>query len=104
MSTKYLLRFVMANDSLFLKSPGQGKNRSIHCLVLSKKRVLEHFLYSMVIHCDTCGKSVSDRFQKCPFCTVSLQSRREQRSLNHYSSESRFEGLMPVFRRKTIAL
>jgi hypothetical protein len=52
----------------------------------------------MIIHCDSCGKAVSNRLEKCPFCLFCVRPKRERYDLHSTS----FEDMIPSFRRKII--
>ncbi|MDP2690860.1 MAG: hypothetical protein Q8O95_00440 [bacterium] len=53
----------------------------------------------MIIHCDACGKSVSNRLEKCPFCTFSIHMNTGQ-SISQKNLI--IEELIPAFQRKSI--
>ncbi|MDF2378966.1 MAG: hypothetical protein P1V18_01945 [Candidatus Gracilibacteria bacterium] len=53
----------------------------------------------MIIHCDACGKAVSNRLENCPFCTFMISARHD----NEFGYKPTFEELIPSFKRKTIA-
>jgi len=52
----------------------------------------------MIIHCDSCGKAVSNRLEKCPFCQFAARPKKDQQSFYR----TRFDELVPTFHRKVI--
>jgi hypothetical protein len=54
-------------------------------------------LRKMIVHCDSCGKSVSNKIEECPFCTGFVTMTKQKKYQEDY-----YEDMVPIFQNRII--